>query len=135
MRALSARRVTRPVLRRWGPHRGVQLQSQQMTCHPGRASPFHRDIDVGGIDLDREAGATGHLSCDDGRARSAEWLVPGDELFSIGRLMHSTGFWVPWPCPSSSRALIVQSVDCLRSPLQFVAAVPRTAYQQGSCCQ
>jgi hypothetical protein len=42
---------------------------------------------------------------------------PGEELFSIGRRMHSTGFCVPCPvsdfwCP------MAQTVVCLRSPAQ-----------------
>jgi hypothetical protein len=37
----------------------------------------HRDIDIGRIDLDREAGAAGHLGRDYGSARTAEGLIHG----------------------------------------------------------
>jgi hypothetical protein len=52
---------------------------------------------------------------------------PGEELFSIGRFMHSTGFWVPCSNPGPSRAGICHRVDCLRSPVQL-DALSRTAY-------
>ena len=35
--------------------------------------------------------------------------------------MHSTGFWVLWPCPSSSRAAMRQSVDWVRSLFVLLA--------------
>src|SRR5882757_6326288 len=37
----------------------------------------HGNIDVRGIDLDRETGATGHFGCDNGRARPAERIIDG----------------------------------------------------------
>ena len=42
---------------------------------------------------------------------------PADELFSIGRFMHSTGFCVPWP-EADLRCGIAHTVVCLRSPDQ-----------------
>ena len=59
---------------------------------------------------------------------------PGEELFSIGRCMQATGFWVPWPV-SDLVCGICQTVVCLRSPAQWPLAPFLTAYQQGSCCQ
>ena len=98
-----------------------------------------RHIDVGGIDLDREAGAAGHLGRDDGRARSAERLV--DRPGPARSCSRSAGACTrpAFACRGRARRrrgqVMVHSVDCLRSPLQCAPDVPRTAYQQGSCCQ
>jgi hypothetical protein len=54
-----------------------------------------RNVDVGGVDIDGQAEAAGHLSRNERRTRAIERLVDGlagEELFSIGRRMHSTGF-------------------------------------------
>src|SRR5262245_18265042 len=40
---------------------------------------------------------------------------PGEELFSIGRFMHSVGFCVPWPV-SDLMCSMCQTVDCPRPP-------------------
>ncbi len=42
---------------------------------------------------------------------------PGEELFSIGRFMHSTGFSVPWP-EAFRRCGIGQMVVWFRPPAQ-----------------
>jgi hypothetical protein len=59
---------------------------------------------------------------------------PGEELFSIGRFMHSTGFSVLWP-EADFRCGMAQTVVCLRSPAQCPFLPFLTAYQAGSCCQ
>ncbi len=44
----------------------------------------------------------------------------GEELFSIGRRMHSTGFCVPWTVSASwSRDAMDHNVVCLRSPQRW----------------
>ena len=60
---------------------------------------------------------------------------PGELLFSIGRFMHSTGFWVPCPVSFFLGLAMCQTVVCLRSPAQWPFAPFFTAYQQGSCSQ
>ena len=59
---------------------------------------------------------------------------PGLALFSMGRRMASTGFWVPWPV-SFLLCERLHRVDCRLSPIQWPVLPFRTAYQQGSCCQ
>ena len=56
---------------------------------------------------------------------------PGDELFSIGRFMHSTGFSVPWP-DSDFRCGICHTVVWFRPPDQCPVLPLRTACQAGS---
>ena len=59
---------------------------------------------------------------------------PGAELFSIGRCMQPTGFWVL--CPVSLRWCgMAHTVVWLRSPDQWPVRPFLTAYQAGSCCQ
>ena len=112
-------------------------EQRRLLAGEGLPAP-DRDIDVERIDLDREADPADGLRRDQGGAAAEERLVdrvcPGSLLLSIGRRMHSTGFWVPWTVSASWPPLgMVQSVVCLRSPVQLPFL--RTAYQQGSCCQ
>jgi hypothetical protein len=43
---------------------------------------------------------------------------PGEELFSIGRRMHSTGFCVEWPVSELLFLSICHTEVCVRSPAQ-----------------
>ena len=103
----------------------------------------HDDIDISGVELETIADSAGHLGGDHTRARAEKRVIdrlPGRLLLTIGRRMHSTGFWVPrpqlcwrWRLPNGLLLAISQTVVCVRSPCQWLVLPSRTAYQQVSC--
>ena len=110
---------------------------------PGEALPaLHDDIDIGRVELDAVADAAGHFGRDQARARTEKRVIDRRLLLTIGRRMHSTGFWVPCPqlcsrcgLPKGLLLEISQTVVWVRSPCQWLILPSRTAYQQVSCFQ
>ena len=99
-----------------------------------------RDIDIGRVELDREADAAGHLGRDDAwcPSRRTARRPPGRARSCSGSAAACTR--PASGCRGRSRRPgrgcgICQSVVCLRSPAQWPLLPFRTAYQHGSCCQ
>ena len=79
---------------------------------------WHRDFADARQRLRDWVAASGTRLDRDRPTRQTAW--PGEELFSIGRRMHSTGFCVSWMVASSSAPLgaMLQTVAWSRAPCQ-----------------
>ena len=115
---------------------------------PGEHLPASHDhIDIGGVELETEAYAAGHLGRDQTCARAEKRVI--DRLAGpavVGdRAAHALDRLLG-PVPPALLALLVaeriivgdlpdQTVVWVRSPCQWLALPSRTAYQQVSCRQ